>query len=99
METTDVDRSDEFAPITIQPFDQQSGPILPVEWDPTRKTPLDFLFAKPCLIAEKVRHTNNYARWKMAQRAAKEGLDKYVDSRWKEVDKAEMRAFFGIWSS
>ena len=98
VETTDIDWSDEFSPITIQPFDQQSGPILPAEWDPTIKTPLDYfsLFAKPCLIAQMVRHTNNYAKWKMAQRAAKEGLDEYVDSRWKEVDEAEMRAFLGI---
>ena len=92
-----VEWTENFSPITIEPFAQETGPILPDDWD-TSKSHQGITSASswsPSLIANMVRHTNSNAQWKMAQRAAREGLDSYVEPHWKEVESG-MRVFLGL---
>ena len=56
----------DFGEIEVEPFVQESGPVLPDDFDPTRWHPIDYLnlLFKPEMFMEIANHTNNYAIFK-----------------------------------
>ena len=53
----------DFGEIEVEPFVQESGPVLPSDFEPTRWHPNDYLnlLFKPKMFMEIANHTNNYA--------------------------------------
>ena len=58
--------STNFGNVTVDPFEQDSGPNLPENFDVSAATPLNYfeLLYKPEMFREIVTHTNNYALFK-----------------------------------
>jgi len=56
--------------VEIQDFPQATGPEVPDHFDVENASPKDYfdLMFSPEVVEDMVRHTNNYARWKMEQK-------------------------------
>ena len=88
----------DFGEIEVEPFIQESGPVLPDDFDPTRWHPMDYLnlLFKPEMFTEIANHTNNYAIFKRDERQAQRNDPNYIDPQWQETSADELRALFGI---
>ena len=60
-------------------------------FDVENASPKDYfdLMFSPEVVGDMVRHTNNYARWKMEQKGE-------VDALWYDVTENELRAYLGV---
>ena len=87
-----------FGDVTVGPFEQDSGPNLPENFDVSAATPLNYfeLLFKPEMFREIVTHTNNYAVFKRDETRAQKNEPDYVDNMWVNTSVDEMRAFFGM---
>ena len=75
-----------FGDVTVDPFEQDSGPNLPENFDVSVATPLNYfeLLFKPEMFREIVTHTvkNNYSLLKRDETKAKKNYPHYVDNKW-----------------
>ena len=87
-----------FGDVTVDPFEQDSGPNLPENFDVSAATPLNYfeLLSKPEMFREIVTHTNNYALFKRDETRTQKNDPDYVDNMWVNTSVDEMRAFFGM---
>lgn len=65
--------------------------MFPADFDVQMATPKNYfdLMFSPGIISDFVRHTNNYAQWKMEQKGEE-------DRVWYEITEPEMRAYLGL---
>ncbi|XP_062606783.1 piggyBac transposable element-derived protein 4-like [Saccostrea cucullata] len=77
--------------VRVDPFVEGVGPVFPDNFDVNTATAKDYfdLMFSPDSISDFVRHTNNYARWKMEQKGEE-------DRVWYEITEAEMKAYLGL---
>lgn len=77
--------------VHVEQFNQETGPVFPADFDVQTATPKDYfdLMFSPGIISNFVRHTNNYAQWKMEQKGEE-------DRVWYEITEPEMRAYLGL---
>lgn len=56
--------------VRVEPFTEDTGPVFPDDFDVATASAKDYFFLmfSEEQISAFVRHTNNYARWKIAQR-------------------------------
>ena len=82
--------------VTVDPFEQDSRPNLPENFDVSAATPLNYfeLLFKTKMFREIVTHTNNYAVFKRDETRAQKNEPDYVDNMWVNTSVDEMRAFF-----
>jgi len=85
------DWTSQLREIRVQNFTEETGPNFPDGFDCITATPMDYfnLMFSMNIIPDFVRHTNNYARWKMEQ-------SETVDPIWYEVAENEMKAYLGM---
>ena len=91
-------RTTNFEDVTGDPFDQNSGPNVPENFDVSAATPLNYfeLLFKPEMFRKIVTHTNNYALFKRDETRAKKNEPDYVDNMWVNTSVDEKIAFFGM---
>ena len=87
-----------FGDVTVDSFEQDSGPNLPENFYVSAATPLNYfeLLFKPEMFREIVTHSNNYAVFKRDETRAQKNEPDYVDNMWVNTSVDEMRAFFGM---
>ncbi|XP_052678343.1 piggyBac transposable element-derived protein 5-like [Crassostrea angulata] len=87
----DVNWTENLRGVRVEPFTEDTGPVFPDDFDVATASAKDYFFLmfSEEQISAFVRHTNNYARWKIAQRGE-------ADPVWYEVTEAEMRSYLGI---
>jgi len=86
-----VEWSANFHDVNIHDFNEDIGPQFPNGFDNTTASAKDYfdLMFDANIMADFVRHTNNYAKWKMEQSGE-------VDSVWYETTENELKAYFGM---
>jgi hypothetical protein len=92
--------SSQFQAVDTHVFNSQTGPVLPPYFD-TNSPPLEYfrLFFGEDIIKDIVKHTNNYATWKIKTRRLHQ--PRYFDKEWREdgsnnATLEEMNAYFGL---
>ena len=90
-ENDDETWTDRFCNVEIQDFTQATGRVFTDNFDVENASPKDYfdLMFSPEVVGDMVRHTNNYARWKMEQKGE-------VDALWYDVTENELRAYLGV---
>lgn len=85
--------TDTLRAVHVEQFNGDTGPVFSDDFDVQTATPKDYfdLMFSPDIISDFVRHTNNYAQWKMEQKGKE-------DSVWSKskMTEPEMRAYLGL---
>ncbi len=85
------DWKDDFSAISVDNFQEVTGPNLPPSFDVNTATPLDYfkLLFPPRLISDITKHTNSYAAWVETKSGKK-------DPYWTETTDEEISAYLGL---
>ena len=81
-----------FGEVEVEPFVQESGSILPDDFDPARWCPIDYfnLLFEPQVFNEIVNYTNRYMTFKCNQCHAERNEPEYTDTKWHETSVDEI---------
>ena len=87
-----------FTNITIEPFNPNSGPCLPENFDVSVAKALDYfnLLLKPEIFSDIKDHTNYYAIFKQEDIWRNRNNPDYVDNVWQETTVEEIKALVSI---
>ena len=87
-----------LAGISINAFEQTSGPLLPDGFDVATASPLDYfeLLFKPRIFKEIKTYMNNYALFHGDQKQIAKNDPNYEDPKWTETTVEELKALFGV---
>ena len=91
----DPEQTNNFNPIPVNQFNQPTGPNLPVEFDCTTTTPVDYfnLFLDDSVWERIVENTNKYQKYVTNQKPITR--PEFVDKFWEDVTVPQLKAYHG----